>query len=372
MCVNLGPDKATSPVCLNRAQPLARRPYLIRRRAARYRIVSKYPDRIGCPSNHIPTMIVSGAIRQRRLYALAGTLLLLPAEGFSILPTCHHRSTNIVRFARYGPAVDEDAGLPNDSFDPAQKEQFRELLGKVIAAKDPKHIPSLLTKNIELILGLSGTEGSRLVESILNDARQEAGDEAAEQMQEVIDIILTCAEEFVEQAVNLDNRNKNLLGRIIRTLSDKGMESYDREVALDQLLRQERDNLTPGFLRHVEGECDRIAAAPTMTPESSRLLELLRMIRARVVEELGNDLGEAAQVLGHLIGYESKSERIAILEAGLTVRGVDFAKEMLSMADEALNGFSRVPGGADPDLVLSVQEIQDRLKTFVKRESGFE
>ena len=102
-----------------------------------------------------------------------------------------------------------------------------------------------------------------------------------------------------------------------------------------------------------------------MTPESVRLLEIIRVIQTRVLEELGKDLGEAAQVLGQLIGYDTKAERLAVLEAGLTVRGPDFAKELMALTEEALEGFERVPEKVDPGLVECIQEIDGRLKTFV-------
>jgi hypothetical protein len=125
-------------------------------------------------------------------------------------------------------------------------------------------------------------------------------------------------------------------------------------------------------LRHIEGECERIAAAPKMTPESARLLEILRIIQTRALEELGLDLGQAAQALGQLIGYESKSERTAVLEAGLAVQGVDFAREMVALTEEALDGFARVQGGADPDLVECVKEIDKRLRSFLERDAAFQ
>merc|ERR1712070_1122848 len=101
-----------------------------------------------------------------------------------------------------------------------------------------------------------------------------------------------------------------------------------REEALDQVMKEEKKHFTSGFLRHIEGECDRISHQKTLTPESTRLLEILRMIQTRVLEELGQDLGEAALVLGQLMGYEKEEELLGVLDAGLTVRGNEFALEM--------------------------------------------
>ena len=93
-------------------------------------------------------------------------------------------------------------------------------------------------------------------------------------------------------------------------------------------MEKEKNNFSAGFLRHLEGECQRIEGAPTMTPESARLLEIIRIIQTRVLEELGSDMGEAALVLGQLMGYDNKDELLGVLDAGLTVQGREFAVEM--------------------------------------------
>jgi hypothetical protein len=68
------------------------------------------------------------------------------------------------------------------------------------------------------------------------------------------------------------------------------------------------------------------------------------------------------------MGYDDKMERMAVLEAGLTVRGVDFAKELVALTGEALEGFQRVPGGVDPDLIQRIQQIDDRLQKYIEVE----
>lgn len=253
-----------------------------------------------------------------------------------------------------------------------QKVEFRGLLQEVLSTKNPEHLPSLMTKHVELLLAMRGYEGVDLINSAIKEAREKGGKESEQTTMDAIEFILSFAEEFVEQAQNIDDSNKKLLGKIIRTLTNResGITSLDQEEILDDFMIKEKENFTAGFLRHLEGECDRIAAAPIMTPESSRLLEIMRIIQARVLEELGKDLGEGALVLGQLLGYDDASERLAVLDAGLTIRGADFANEMIALTEEALDGFQKVPGGADPDLVDRVAGIQDRIKAFLKRETA--
>jgi hypothetical protein len=215
---------------------------------------------------------------------------------------------------------------------------------------------------------MRGNECTKLVNTIL-DETPEYDQESVEQ---AIDYIFSFAEEFADQAKSIDDKNKQILGKIIRTLADKETSSRDREELLDELMRNEKQNFSRGFLRHVEGECERIASAPQMTPQSSRLLEILHVIQARVLEELGKDLGEGALVLGQLLGYDDKQERLAILDAGLTVRGVEFATELADLTQEALKGFERVPGGVDPGLVQCIKEVEERVQLFINKHNEFQ
>jgi plasmid stabilization system protein ParE len=256
-----------------------------------------------------------------------------------------------------------------------RKQKFRTLLEESLATTKADHLPRLLANNIELIMSLQyGGEGAQVISELIEEAKAE-GQEQFQRTVEVAETIVTFAEDFVEQASQMDDQNKLLLGKIIKTMTfkDYGDDApRDREEVLDQLMEEEKENFTPGFLRHIEGECERIANAPKMTPESARLMEILRIIQTRVLEELGQDMGEAALVLGQLMGYENKDELLGVLDAGLTVRGKDFAFEMAALTEEALGGFQRVPGGVDPELVERVTFIDRRLREFLEETDEFQ
>lgn len=262
---------------------------------------------------------------------------------------------------------------------------LRKVVDSVLSVKDPQHVPSILTKNIELILSCMTTEdGALLVEAVIEDILIDQPDaNTATTVLEAIDIIMTFGEEFVQYTSQIEKQNQMLLGKIIKIMASSPSSSSSttttsindrvellggpsREEELDLLLENEREQFTPGFLRHIENECQRIATAPSMTVESTRLLETLRIIQTRVLEEVcSKDLGEAAQVLGQMIGYDTKMERIAVLDAGLMVRGILFAKELYELTTEALLGFQNAINGADPDLVDRVQQIHDHLQIYI-------
>ena len=71
-------------------------------------------------------------------------------------------------------------------------------------------------------------------------------------------------------------------------------------------------------------------------------------------------------MLGQLLGYDNKAERLAVLDAGLTVRGVEFAVELSALTSEALEGFKTVKG-VDPGLVVSIEEIDERIALFMDK-----
>jgi len=262
--------------------------------------------------------------------------------------------------------------------------EFKVLLADVMTAlsdSELDHLPGLLTRQMSLILSMTGYEGVKILKHFIQEAELLGDEENTELIKLSIEYIMSFAEEFVIQAKSVDDANKNLLGKIIRCIAvnDKvgpGMQCVPvdggripataerKEAILDQLMEDEKNNFTPGFLRHIEGECLRIQSAPQSTPEASKLLQTMRMIQARVLEELGKDLGEGATVLGQLLGYEDQSERLAVLDAGLTVRGIHFAKELNSLTKEALDGFQRARG-VDPTLVQIITEIDHRIESFI-------
>jgi hypothetical protein len=292
---------------------------------------------------------------------------------------------------------DKDSSIKKQKHD-----NFRALIEQVMSITRPEHLPRLLANNLDVITALQGEEGSQIICNILEEARQQ--DETAPaagiddhndpklplytRTLQVVETILSFAEDFVEQAQEMDNRNKKLLGRIIMAMTRpddfktnksqmEGNRSNERtplskEEVLDQFMEEEKSCFTPGFLRHIEGECERISGSRKVTPESARLLEIMRVIQARVLEEVGKEMGEATLVLGQIIAYDNEEELLGVLDAGLKVRGREFAIEMRSLTQEALDGFQKVPGGVDNELVDRVTFIDERLHEFLNETNMFQ
>lgn len=286
--------------------------------------------------------------------------------------------------ARYGPPQTPDNDEEYTKWEAEQTlriarqtTHFQTLLSELSSPNStyfsrPENIPGLLSRNIDLLLNMKGYEGAALMKDALAEAEATGDEETVERVATAVDCIATFVEEFVEQAKTIDDAYKQLLGKIIRCIAGKGGKgdgARDAEVALDEMLRVEKENFTPGFLRHLEGECARIASAPKTSPESIQMLQTIRIVQTRIIEELGKDLGEGAMVLGQLLGYEENNERMAVLSAGLTVRGVEFGEELLQLTEEALEGFTRVPGGADPDLVRIIKEVDQRIRDYIAEQA---
>ena len=318
--------------------------------------------------------------------------------------TTTRRTSTIVHHAqRYGPSSDSTFTNDNDVDDVFDRNAernlsaFRQLLQKVLeqasssspssSSSSADQIPSLLGQNIPILVSMM--QQRHVMETMLNDALLSGGPAEEAKVADALEYMFEFAETFCDTLKALDDGNKQLLGRIIRSAQasssfttattatktdhDDSSSSFappmssSSSLSLDELLESERDNLTPGFLRHVEGECERIANAPSTTPESLRLLQMLRTIQVRVVEELGKELGDEALVLGQLLGYDDPRERIAVLRTGMGVRGVEFSKQMGTLTEQALSDFQRLGVGvADPELVERVQGIHDAIQEFLE------
>lgn len=312
-------------------------------------------------------------MRTHSAIQVLGAVLATGAWAFAPNARASHHRT-LLQAVRYGPPSDMPP-LNDPPPTASQKQDFRKLLEKIMSVQDPQHIPSLLTKHMDLILALNGQQGVAVVESILDEAREQNNDDdnLVSRLEQAIEMTLSFAEDFVNTASSLDDQNKQLLGKILRAMSNQELPERQREQALDALFTRERANFSAGFLRHLQGECDKIIRARGMNPDAARTLEMLRVIQTRVLEEVGQDLGEGAQVLGQLIGYENDAERIAVLEAGLSVRGLEFAVELQELTTEALDGLARVPGqGADPNLVRVVQGIDAAIQRYREKEASFQ
>jgi len=290
--------------------------------------------------------------------------------------------------ARYGPKEEMPKDMNEDFFKDQDKweadqegrmetqtKDFKLLIKDLLAAEDPNDLPSIMSSRMELMLNMRGYEGVNLLKDTIQKAEEKGDEEHLNHVMVVCDYIVSFTEEFVEQAKSMDDANKELLGKILKKISahktsivfDETLSDKEREEGLDALLQEESQNFTPGFLRHMERECVRIENAPKKTPEATKMLHTVRLIHARVVEELGKELGEGAQILGQLLGYDDRDERIAVLEAGLTVRGKEFAIEMSELTGEALGEFKKMEkGDADPELVARVEELHKNILDFVE------
>lgn len=291
------------------------------------------------------------------------------------------------------PSTDEG----NNSRDRIKSELASLLRSLVDPAIPDEEAPSLLARNIEIIMGaLADIDGKSLFEEVVLEEVEAArmadgddidgigdadGDGRLDRLSEAVGTVVSFAESFAEEAASMDDKYKTLLRKIFTTMAPDGLAAIEgassssstaMEEELDDLLASEKEAFTPGFLRHVEGECDRLASLPEITPETVRMLQILRVVQARLLEELGKDMGEGAVVLGQLLGYDDESERLAVLDAGLAVRGADFAVELAKLTEEALEGFGAIPGGADLELVERVEAIDARIRSFVERNNGKE
>lgn len=296
-----------------------------------------------------------------------------------------NRFTSLFLVQRYGPqddiSMNNNEELSEEECQEFKKQEedkmekrrtgFNALVKKIINAKSDVELPSIMTNNIDLLLNnVAGFEGVDILKSILKEAELSDDEGYKNSVALACDYILEFTSEFVEQAKEMDDSNKKLLGQFLKIMTGKGTDR-EKEKKLDEMVLQEKKNFSPGFLNHMERECIRIESAPQITPESTKLIQTLKTIQLRIIGELGKDLGEGAIVLNQLIGYETKEERLAVLEAGLVTRGLKFARNLYELTEEAKQGFQKYKN-VDPDLKIRVDEINHAIQLFIESRSSYE
>ena len=82
--------------------------------------------------------------------------------------------------------------------------------------------------------------------------------------------------------------------------------------------------------------------------------------------------------MGQLLGYDDDDERSAVLDAGLAVRGAEFANELIRLTEEALSDLramssssrdgyddGRMNVDVDPELIRRVEMIDGRIRGYI-------
>ena len=234
-------------------------------------------------------------------------------------------------------------------------------------------------------------------------------------------MILEFVENFGSVMKDTDDKYKLLLRQLFESIapsssgpspssSDNIMEKsssiassspLEMEERFDDLLSTNREAYTPGFVRYIDGECIRleslltqsqggVTATTTVTnattasssssssshEETTKMIQILRVIQTRILDEIGKEhLGEGAIVLGQLLGYDNDNERLAVLDAGLAVRGYDYAIELRELTKNALVDFNKIMTRnveeeegivvVDPELIRRVETINRRIEEYI-------
>lgn len=232
-----------------------------------------------------------------------------------------------------------------------------------------------------------------------------------------VDLILEFVENFGLVMKDTDDKYKLLLRQLFESIapsssgaspssSDNITETssitssspLEMEERFDNLLSTNREAYTPGFVRYIDGECIRleslltqsqgdVTATTTVTnatttssssssssyEETTKMIQILRVIQTRILDEIGKEhLGEGAIVLGQLLGYDNDNERLAVLDAGLAVRGYDYAIELQELTKNALVDFTKMTRNVeeegsvvDPELIRRVITINRRIEEYI-------
>ena len=115
-----------------------------------------------------------------------------------------------------------------------QKLDFKALLEQMLALENPQHVPGFMTRNLNFLLSMRGYEGSTLMKEALEEAEKEVQNGTQEEdyyqrVSDAMDYIISFMEEFVDQSKILDEQNKQLVGKIIRAITQQKQQQEEQE-----------------------------------------------------------------------------------------------------------------------------------------------
>lgn len=282
---------------------------------------------------------------------------------------------------RYGPGSSSDSGDPFLNARQWEAEQsdvkeeqaacFKSMVSDLRAAVEDSaegvdidlagpvggKLNGIISNNLHVLLTMRGPIG---VEIMRRCIEEDAAEDNLTPL--LVDYTIDFLETFVEEAAEADDENKRLLMEIMKAAG--AGKHDDRSVAnsaLDEYLKENKARFSSGFLKHLDGEVQRLRNLPGASPQTAKMMELLRVIQIRVLDEIGSDFGDAATVLSQLLQYDDVELRNKVILPGLEVRGPEFATEMLKLVEEALASVAEDDGG----LAVNLKQVKDTLVGYL-------
>jgi len=168
----------------------------------------------------------------------------------------------------------------------------------------PKPCLHRIASLIAVLLSMRGTEGVEVMENVLGEGE---GEDNLDEL--LVGHVIDFLEAFVENAADRDKGNKETLKDVLGVMTGKGKGGKVTEEEVDEWMENNRGRFDACFLKHLDGEVRRVKKAKSTNPQNARTVEILNIIRVRVVEEAGRGLGEDAVVLEQVMSYESEEVR---------------------------------------------------------------
>jgi len=187
------------------------------------------------------------------------------------LSTSSRSLSSLCMFKEYGPTFKMPIEESEEEIEQRYQRQlngFRSMLDEVIHVDKRENLPRICTRNIELLVSMRASDTAAICNEIMESAIASKDQALVDNTEAAIQYIVYFVETFIAETKSIDDANKALLGEIIKviigrtTLTEK-IEIDDlpseseRERNLNEFVATHKDEFTPGFLRHLEGECKR-------------------------------------------------------------------------------------------------------------------
>ncbi|CAM9802691.1 unnamed protein product [Chrysoparadoxa australica] len=215
-----------------------------------------------------------------------------------------------------------------------KRKKFSTVVNELLEVEKEEELPGIMAKHVEFILSVDATA---LMNDMIRDDLIEVEDST---LHNVHDFMVSFAEEFVDNVMQLQSRNAKLLGEIVAVAKSGAAD-------VDQRLEEMKPRIDFEFLRHLDSEIERLKKL-----EGQEMLNVMTVIRWRVARLLDEGLSEEVALLGRLLAFEDRFLMRAALQTALQKRDSEGIALLKKLVEATHSDASR---REEPDFALTTK-----------------
>ncbi|GMH50587.1 hypothetical protein TrRE_jg11399 [Triparma retinervis] len=214
-----------------------------------------------------------------------------------------------------------------------------------MAGETGVRINGAISERLTTLINMRGKKGAEVIQGYMES--EKGGEDERELNGMLISYVIDFLELFVSSAADRSDANKALMSELVKIVTGrvKGVEGAyvegDGKVTeedVDKWMDENAKRFDGGFIRYLDSEVHRVTSSPNQSQPVIKTGSILKIVRVRVLEEVGKRMGEEIEVMNQVLGYDKDGIRERVVLAGLEARGRDMAERLKAVCEEVLEG----------------------------------